>query len=263
MRRRFGQALRIGVSSAGIALVTTSRWGGERATVVAEHAFAHGADPQQVIDGLRALLGDGSWARWPASVVVADELARLWQVSPPSGTTRMADLEAAAALRFQQLYGEPAAGWRIAGSWDPSRSFTAAALPRALHDALTGAAAEHRLALAEVVPQFIAGWNRWCDSLATDAWYGLAHDGVLTFGIPEGAGLAAMRAVQVPPGAGASWLESHAAREALRLGVAAPGRLQLSGQVPEAWRSGEVTVLGDTAPEWSATVTLAATGSRA
>lgn len=263
MRRRFGQALRIGVSNAGIALVKTSRWGGERAAVVAEHAFTHGAGAQQVADGLRALLADGSWSRWPASVVVADELARMWQVPPPPGTARMADLEAAAALRFQQLYGEPASGWQLAGSWDPSRAFTAAALPRALHDALTGAAAEHRLALVEVVPQFIAGWNRWCHLLAPDAWYGLVHDGVLTFGIPEGAGLGAMRAAQVPSGADARWLETHAAREALRLGVAAPARLQLSGQVPDAWRSGEVAVLAETAPEWTAAAALAVTGSRA
>lgn len=263
MRRRFGQALRIGVSSAGIALVKTSRWGGVRAAVVAEHAFAQGADAQQVADGLRALLGDGSWSRWPARVVVADELARTWQVSPPSGTARMADLEAAAALRFQLLYGEPAAGWQLAGSWDPFRAFTAAALPRALHDAIAQVAAEHRVTLVEVVPQFIAGWNRWCHMISPDSWYGLVHDSVVTFGIPAGASLGAVRAVQVPAGADARWLEAHAAREALRLGVPAPARLQLSGQVPEAWPSAEVTVLAETAPEWTAAGALAATGSRA
>ena len=263
MRRRFGQALRIGVSNAGLALVKTSRWGGERAAVVADHAFTQGAGAQQVADGLHALLGDGSWSRWPACVVVADELARTWQVSPPSGTTRMADLEAAAALRFQQLYGEPAAGWQIAGSWDPSRAFTAAALPRALHDAITKAAVEHGLTLVEVVPQFIAGWNRWCHMISPDAWFGLVHDGVLTFGIPAGASLGAVRAAQVPAGADARWLEAHAAREALRLGVPAPARLQLSGQVPQAWPGGEVTVLAETAPEWNAAAALAATGSRA
>lgn len=263
MRRRFGQALRIGVSNAGITLVKTSRWGLDRAAVVAEHAFAQGELAQQVADGLRALLADGSWARWPASVVVADDLARMWQVTPPPGTARMADLEAAAALRFQQLYGEPASGWQIAGSWDPSHAFSAAALPRSLHDALLGAAAQHRLALVEVVPQMVAGWNRWRHLIAPDAWYGLVHDGVLTFGIPESAGLGAVRAAQVPAGADARWLEAHAAREALRLGVAAPARLQLSGQVPEAWRGGELAVLGETPSGWSTGAALAATGSRA
>lgn len=263
MRRRFGQALRIGVSGAGIALVKTSRWGFDRAAVVAEHTFADGAVAPQVADGLRALLAGGNWSRWPASVVVADDLARMWQVTPPPGAARMADLEAAAALRFQQLYGEPASGWQVAGSWDPSRAFTAAALPRSLHDALTGAAAEHRLALVEVVPQFIAGWNRWCHLIAPDAWYGLVHDGVLTFGIPGHAGLGAVRAAQVPAGADARWLEAHASREALRLGVAAPARLQLSGQVPEAWLSSDLMVLGETPAGWTAGAALAATGSRA
>lgn len=259
MRRRFGQALRIGVSNAGIALVRTSRWGGERAAVVAEHAFTHGAGTQQVADGLRALLADGSWARWPATVVVADDLARIWQVSPPPGAARMADLEAAATLRFQQLYGEPANGWTIAGSWDPSRPFTAAALPRGLHEMLVQAAAEYKLALVEVVPQFLAGWNRSRHLVATDGWYGLVHDGVLTFGVPDGAGLGALRAAHVPAGADAAWLDAHAAREALRLGVAAPGSLQLAGQVPAAWHG--AGVVAEAAPGWSAAAALAATGS--
>ena len=263
MRRRFGQGLRIGVSSAGIALVQTSRWGSDRAVVVAEHALAHGAGAQQVADGLHAVLADGGWSRWPASVIVADDLARLWQVTPPAGAARMADLEAAAALRFQQLYGEPASGWQIAGGWDPAHPFTAAALPRALHQALSLVAAEHKLALVEIVPQFIAGWNRWCGLVAADAWYGLVHDGVLTFGIPGGAGLGAVRAAQVPAGADASWLGAHTAREALRLGVAAPARLQLSGQAPESWRGEDVLVMGETDTGWSAAAALAATGSRA
>ncbi|MBZ2206852.1 hypothetical protein [Massilia soli] len=263
MRRRFGQGLRIGVSGAAIALVKTSRWGGQRAVVVAEHALAQGAGAQQVAYALRAVLADGSWSRWPACVIVADDLARLWQVTPPAGAARMADLEAAAALRFQQLYGEPASGWQIAGSWDPARPFAAAAMPRALHDALSLVAAEHTLSLVNIVPQFIAGWNRWCGLVAADAWYGLVHDGVLTFGIPDGAGLGAARASQVPAGADASWLGAHAAREALRLGVAAPARLQLSGQVPDNWRGDAVQVLDDTGAGWSAAAALAATGSRA
>lgn len=241
----------------------TSRWGGERAAVVAEHALPQGALAQQLADGLRAVLAGGAWSRWPACVVVADDLARMWQVTPPAGAARMADLEAAAALRFQQLYGEPASGWRIAAGWDPSHAFTAAALPHALHDALAIVAAEHKLALVEVVPQFIAGWNRWCGLVAPDAWYGLVHDGVLTIGVPDGAGLGPVRAAQVPPGADASWLDAHCAREALRLGVAAPARLQLSGQVPENWRRGELTVMGEADTGWSAGAALAATGSRA
>ena len=263
MRRRFGQGLRIGVASAGIALVKTSRWGFDPAVVVAEYALAQGAGAQQVADGLRAVLADASWSGWPASVVVADDLARLWQVTPPAGAARMADLEAAAALRFQQLYGEPASGWRIDGGWDPARPFTAAAMPRALHDTLSLVAAEQKLALVEIVPQFVAAWNRWCGLVAPDAWYGLVHDGVLSFGIPDGAGLGAVRAAQVPAGADANWLAAHAAREALRLGVAAPACLQLSGQVPEGWRREDVLVLDNTDPGWSAGAALATTGSRA
>lgn len=264
MRRRFGQALRIGVSNAGLALLKTSRWSGERAAVVAEHAFApsEGAGAQQVAQGLRALLGGASWARWPVSVVVADGLARIWHVTPPPGSARLADLEAAAALRFQALYGEPAALWQIAAGWDAQRSFMAAALPRALLEAVGEAAREHRLAVVEIVPQFIAGWNRWCPKMVRGAWYGLAHDGVLTLGVTDRSGVCAVRAAPVPPNADAAWLAAHVAREALRLGVPEPEHLQLSGQVPQAWRDA-AAILGDCAHGLPPAAALAATGSGA
>ena len=54
MRRRFGQALRLGVARGGIALVKTSRWGGAPAALLAEHSLA--PDALDSADGVRAAL---------------------------------------------------------------------------------------------------------------------------------------------------------------------------------------------------------------
>jgi hypothetical protein len=258
MRRRFGQALRLGVARGGIALVKTSRWG-RAPDLVAAQALAPDAldSAAGVQDALAALL-DGAYAGWPLTIVLADDLARLWQVLPPRQATRLADLEAAAAMRFQALYGEPAAAWTIRAGWDPARPFLAAALPRALLGALEQGAALRQMPLLEIVPQFVAVMNRCAGALRPGAWFGVVHDEVLTLSAGP-----AVRAAALPEGAGAAWLAEHLAREALRLNLPMPERVQLWGAVPESW-NGAVGSLGQAGqPGWPSAAVLAASGSAA
>lgn len=237
MRRRFGQALRIGVSAQSLALARTSGWGGAPFEVVAEvpvdGAGRVGFDA--IGAALRRLLSDAGCAHWPASLVLADDLARIWQVAPPEGSARLTDLEGAAAMRFQALYGESAGGWQVAAGWNLSQPFLAAALPRSLLAALQDAAAGEQVALVEIVPQFIAGWNRWRGAVRAGAWYALVQQEVLTLGAVDGGSVRAVRAAALPEGAGLDWLAQHIAREALRLNLPAPARLMLSGRAPAGW----------------------------
>jgi hypothetical protein len=261
MRRRFGQGLRLGVAPNAVALVTTGRWGGP-ATLVGEQAYA---GPAGLKDALAALLGAG-YAGWPLIIVLADELVRMWQVTPPPQTTRLADLEAAAALRFQRLYGEPAADWIVRAGWDADRPFLAAAMPRALLGALEQGAGLHQVKLVEIVPQFVAVLNRCAGALGPGAWFGTLHDNVLTLGArdPGQAGLlVAVRAQALPGSPGAGWLAEHLAREALRLNLAVPDRLQLWGAAPPAWLGANTISLGSAAAGWTPAAVLAASGSAA
>ena len=239
MRKNFGQSLRIGISKHGVALVKYSRFGKARAQVVAEMVLGSAGQPgfDAIGAAIRQLLLDAGCAGWTATVVLADDLARIWQVAPPAGAARLADLEGAAALRFQSLYGEPASGWKLAGGWNAGKPFIACALPRQLLSILLDAAAEQQVTLVEVVPQFVAGWNQWRKELRSGAWYGLVQHNVLTLGAIDAGQVRAVRAVALPEGAGIEWLGQHVAREALRLNLAAPQRLQLSGCAPATWNN--------------------------
>ena len=267
MRRRFGQGLRLGVAASALALVQTSRWGGP-ARLVGEQSYADGGTLREA---LAALLGAG-YAGWPLTIVLSDELVRLWQVTPFAQTTRLADLEAAAALRFQRLYGEPAADWVVRAGWDGRRPFLAAAMPRPVLAALEQGAASHQIKLVEIVPQFVALLNRCAGALAPGAWFGTLHDNVLTLGAIDpanAAGVVAVRAQALPAAPGAGWLAEHLAREALRLNLAAPSRLQLWCAVPPAWlATGTATTITTSlgsagAPGWTEAAVLAASGSAA
>ncbi len=270
MRRRLGHILRIGVSRQGLALVKASRWNSAAPEVLGELAFAAGEAPgyEGIAAGMRQLLLDAGCARWKASVVLADELVRMWQVAPPPGSARLADLEAAAALRFHTLYGDSPALWKLAAGWDVGQPFLAAAMPRQLLALLEQAAAEQQVELVEIAPQFIAGWNQWRKAVRPGAWYGLVQQRVLTIGVVTGAAVSAVRTVALPDGASLEWLGQHVAREALRLNLPAPARIAVSGQVPLAWNSsaGQLacTLLAPgQGSDWSDAVRLALTGSRA
>lgn len=257
MRRRFGQLLRVGVSAHAVALIATSRFKRDTFTVLAEQRCAD-TSLDTIGAAVRVLLAGAGCDGWPLSIVVADDLARLWQVAPPPGAARVADLDGAAALRFHTLYGDNPANWRIAADYDSAQPFMAAAMPRQLLALFEQAAAAQGMKLIEIAPQFVAGWNRWRGAVKQGDWYGLVQDGVLSLGAHG-----AVRAVALPGQAGCDWLEQQVQREALRLNVPVPARVMVSGDVPKGWSNGALcTVLGQ-AHECSAAVRLAATGSAA
>lgn len=265
MRRRFGQSLRLGVAADGLALLRVGGWPRAGAEVLATAPVEAGA-PDALESGLRALLGEANPRGWPLTVVLADELARLWQVAPPPGAARFSDLQAAAALRHQSLFGAPPQAWRISADWDAARPFLAAAAPEALLALLESLARRHRFHLVEVAPQFVMALNAWRRARRPGAWFGLVHGGVLSLAAYEGRALAALRTAPIPAGAGRDWLDAHVAREALRVGVGRPQRLQLCGAVPAGWAiaAGQpqfaCTLLEDDSADWPLPVRLARTG---
>jgi hypothetical protein len=269
MLKRFGQAYRIGLGLKGLALVKTSRLVKAAPLMLAEQPCdLH--EPDALAKGLRGLFAEAPPAGMPVSVVLADELARLWQVAPPPGATRPADLEAACALRFQHLFGAQASEWRISADWDAAHPFLAAAVPAGLLAQLEQGAREHRFHLVEVAPQFVAAMNEWRRERRPGAWFGLAHAGVLTLAAFDSRSLAAVRTAPIPEGADREWLEAHVAREALRVGVGRPERLQLAGAAPKDWGSSVgrlkfACTLFETDEDkaWSDLARLARTGSSA
>ncbi|RFP12364.1 hypothetical protein D0T25_25105 [Duganella sp. BJB488] len=241
MRRAIGQSLRIGVSGFAVSLLRVSRWRGEPVTVLAEHAFApSGEHPFDAIaNALRALLGEQEVGGWPVSIVLADDLTRLWRVVPPPDATRLADIEAAAGFRFQSLYGESPSAWQISGDWSATQPFFAAAVPRALLAVLGKVAEEFKLHIVGIEPHFITAYNRWRRGLKAGAWFALVHDHLLTLAAIEadGKSIRAIRTLPMPAGQGADqyWLGQTIKREALLLDMEAPELLQVCGAAPAAW----------------------------
>ena len=234
MRRRFGQTLRVGVADGSLALAVAGRWSQPR--VLAELNY-DAAVAGSLAAALPQLLSS-DYARWPVQFVLADELVRMWSVTPPQTASRMADLQGAAALRFHALFGEMPTSWAVNGDWNAAHPFMAAATPVALLGALEQAAAAQRMAIVGIEPHVAVAWNAARSAVRKRSWFGLVHAGVLTIGVPQGERLGVIRAIGMPLAPSAEWLASHIAREALLLGIDAPAALALCGSVPDNWLGG-------------------------
>ena len=100
MRSLFAPTLRLGVSTDAVSLLSVPRWGRGSATPLAEQPLT---GPDSLDRALRLLVEGRDVAGRALTVVLADELCRMWQVQPPPQAARLADIEAAASLRFHAL----------------------------------------------------------------------------------------------------------------------------------------------------------------
>lgn len=242
MLERFGMHLRLGVSPAAVTLVRVGRRARQCQLLVEQPvAPVPGAPNEGIAAALQRLFDAYDGARLPLRLVLADGLVRHWMVTPPQNALHQSDCQAAAAMRFQTLYGEPLDNWRLAADWDARQPFLACALPGALLDTLQRAAAVRQLPVLEIAPQFVTAWNRWRRAIAPQAWFGLVGADTLTLAVPLGARLHAMRAATLPAAAwqDAAALARHLTREALRLDTPLPALLHLCGaladDLPQSW----------------------------
>lgn len=272
MLERFNSSLRIGVARSGLALLQSSGWRRPRITPLSETSFttAEGTSAERIAGHMGRMLAEAECTQRAASIVLSDDWVRLFMVKPPRNAACLQDCRAAVAMRFQVLYGESASGWQFDADWDVKHPFLACAVPQPLLTALHQKAAEHRLTLIEIVPEFIAAWNRWYPAIKPDAWFGVARAGMLTLGVIQERRLHAVRAIAVPADGwqDRQWLAAHLSREAMRLDVPVASRVQLCGTVPDAWIDHAVGQLmcdrlGSMQRDQSPALALAYTGSRA
>jgi hypothetical protein len=246
MLERLSTRLNLALSRHSMSLVETAGWVRPRGKVIGLHVSqAECSGLAHVGDGLGELLNKSGQKGRPVHVLVADELVRFWMVEPPKNATRLADYEAAAAMRFQTLFDEPADDWQISASIDVGGAYLACAVPRALLDQVIQALARRQMPLASMAPEFVALWNCWRRDLKSGAWLGVWRGNSLSLGISRGNALGAVRQMAVPVEAAqdAGWIHTQVLREALRLDVPMPSRLSMCGEPPRAWVSGSTTPL--------------------
>ena len=236
--------LRIGIASNGISLLRSSGWPQRTHQILAEESIANGGTLTQVQLAalLEKLIQAANCDGLNTEFILADELVRLFMVTPPLNCSRLDDCRAAAHMRFQALYGEGAKDWYIEAEWDPQFPFLACAMPRALRADLLKITQTHHLTIKSLLPNFISTWNRWHRQLISDAWFGMVINKNMTLAIVDQGRLCGVRTAPLPDQAWSDpqWLPDYVSREALRMNVPAITTLQVSGSFPAHWIDNKV-----------------------
>lgn len=235
MRSGFLPKLEISIGSTRIVCRRNGDTGAELTQVSIADTSA-----EQLAAGFDHVLAAAPHRRPLVRVVLDDTLCRLFIVTPPGNARTLADLKSAAAMRFKSLYDMTAADWRIEADWNSNAPFLACALQQPLLAGIVQSAVKRRATLVEIAPHFVLAWNRWQADLKAGAWFGTVREASLTLAPIETAGVQAIRSLPVATCPDISALVHHVQREALRLGIAAPGRIQLCGDRPAEWSVGTI-----------------------
>ncbi|HEU4460135.1 MAG TPA: hypothetical protein VFR90_13515 [Methylibium sp.] len=171
------------------------------------------------------------------AVSVADHWCRWWCVEPSTGAARLADLQAAAAARFEARFGGSAGDWAIDADWRAGAGFVAAGLPRALLLALRQLAAERGWRLTRVAPASVAAYALHRHAAGTAWRCAAAPTHAIAWYAPAGRPAALMQAwYDAPPGE--AELAAQLRRLALVEGIEAPRTAavaDVSLRAPLAW----------------------------
>jgi hypothetical protein len=85
--------------------------------IVAECPFKGGSPALAVESCIRQLPHNTA----QIEVVFDDSYARFWHVTPPLHASRLSDLQTAASVRFETLFGMPGDDWVIEAAWHAKR----------------------------------------------------------------------------------------------------------------------------------------------
>lgn len=239
----FGGVTYLGVSRGGVGLFrpTRSPWRRDQQTT-AEAAFIEsesGLDStEHVAVAVRSLVDDAKARGTRTSVVLHDPLVRLYMVKPASNTRCLQDCVDAAKARFHALYGDLDLNWDLRGDWKPAVPFLVCATPKSLLHALSQAIDACELVTLQLVPRFIASWNRIHSKMQAGDWLLVSDAGNLSIGVTGSAGLCGVRSLAVPanPGTQPGWLSDLLNQMAAHLEVCPPQCVHLLGELEPVWR---------------------------
>lgn len=172
-------------------------------------------------------------------IVLGDEWARYFVVTPANNTQSMADCMASAQMRFHTLFGEPLAAWQIQAAWQARQAFLACALPQALLAMLERVCSAHARKIISVHSHLLATCAQFSQQITSNGWlmHFAAHS-VQILALEKGLCKSIQTSYLTPdfwPTLGS--LQSLVQREALRLQVAPPSAITLAGQYPRTWQT--------------------------
>ncbi len=197
------------------------------------------AQAQQLEKQLRLMLTEVNLAGRACRIVLADEWARYFIVTPASNTQSLLDCQASAQMRFQALFGETPSGWQIQAKWHASKAFLACALPQALLEMLHRLCFEAGRSIISLQTDLLACCSQFAGSLGNNNWllhFSRQQVQIVVLHVGQ---VQALQSVFVDADfwQAPTSLQTLVQREALRLQLPLPPCLLLAGQYSRQWQT--------------------------
>jgi len=239
--RIVGARLHLGIASDGIAMSRYESAWDRKPVLVGEITCA----THDLTQSCETLLQNSNCRGLPLAISLGHGWGKLFIVRPPSQVQKKSVLVAAAAMRYQSLFGKSNEAYQIEADWQLDRPFLACAYPKSLLATLHKIAQQNQSPLLAIVPCFVAAWNTWRDQITAESWLGVINNNFLAIGITADThplDLAEIRNISIPAtGHNFEWLDELLRRAALQHNVAIPKKISLIGNQHRYWHQPDIS----------------------
>lgn len=167
--------LYLGLEPDRLALVRWSRFFSPRVVSSTTISVEEGATESTLVDALKQALRAPQWQKAESHIVLSDRLLRYFVAERPPGARNIEEVRLAAGLRFEDVFGVPAAEWAIQLDMPAfATNQLGCALRKSFVSGLVAACAMAQSPVASITPFSVAEFNRSHAVLGgKDDWFGV------------------------------------------------------------------------------------------
>lgn len=180
--------LYLGVEPDRLTLVRLSGASSNRVVASATLPFEGGASELTLVDALRQELRAPQWQKAESHIVLADRLVRYFVAERPPGARNIEEVQLAAGLRFEDIFGVPADEWEIRLDMPAlATNQLGCAIRKSFIADLLTACADAKSPVISIAPFAVAEFNRSHAQVGRkDGWFAVLGNRSLWVGRKQG-----------------------------------------------------------------------------
>lgn len=170
-------------------------------------------------------------------LILGDALVKHFVLTPPLQAWSVRDLQAAARMRLETLFGVPGDDWLISADWQGNKPSLVSAVPKILLEKIDFACRQSGQRTLSLQPRFVWLWNQCRQRLAKDAWFASVDEQIMTLAVPQDGSIHMVVSMLLPEDSDNIWLQAQFQRQAMLHQLTLPAHLLLAGRIPAAWQA--------------------------
>lgn len=228
----FRRPLSVGISHSGITICRSQRGRSIPEVVAVFETSDSLTAPQALSDGLSKAFSQCKAKHGRVSIMYQQDFGRDFEVTAPINASSMADLNAACALKFRNLFDESIESWTIRADWSASQPFHVHALPASWLGSLLQCQETLGLQITSIRPHVVGLWDALVGTLRTGDWIAVVNGDVAHFAVSDQTRLRSIFSTRMPNERSNQRLTQLVQMEILRRNLPTPANIHWVGRFP-------------------------------